>query len=161
MFRLGGTTCDIDDAIPCFLLDEFHTEGSSDDDEEDLSVPCDPVFAMQSISDKPEEVPIKGGELLREQGKDEFCSTIRARLRKGEKAPFADNEMGFLCRYAVDREQLVMPLSLQSRGLCLSHYSKLASHPGGRRLFYYLIRYFYWPSCRWMLLNRRLLRYVR
>ncbi len=99
-----------------------------------------------SISDEPEAVPITRSELLREQEKDEFCRPIRARLRKGEKASFADNEMRFLCRYAVNREQLVLPLSLQNRGLWRSHYNKLTSHPGGRRLLCYLIRYFYWPS---------------
>ncbi len=70
LLALRESTCDVDDAIPCFLLDEFYTEGCSDDDDEDLSVPCDSFFAVRSISDEPEAVPITRGELLREKEKD-------------------------------------------------------------------------------------------
>ena len=44
------------------------------------------------------------------------------------------------------RLKIVIPLALRARILHLEHYPKTASHPGGRKLYYYLRRDFYWPS---------------
>lgn len=42
--------------------------------------------------------------------------------------------------------QRVVPSALKSRLLYLSHYPRLAGHPGGTRLYLTLRRDYYWPS---------------
>ncbi|CDF38384.1 unnamed protein product [Chondrus crispus] len=51
-----------------------------------------------------------------------------------------------LCRTAAEFVQVVIPQSLRDGVLGLSHYAKLAGHPGGRELYKTLRRYFYWPT---------------
>ena len=53
---------------------------------------------------------------------------------------------GTLCRTAAEFVQVVIPQSLRDRVLGLSHYAKLAGHPGGRKLYRTLRRHFYWPK---------------
>ncbi|CDF36773.1 unnamed protein product [Chondrus crispus] len=53
---------------------------------------------------------------------------------------------GTLCRTAAEFVQVVIPQSLRDRILGLSHYAKLAGHPGDRKLYKTLRRYFYWPT---------------
>ena len=54
---------------------------------------------------------------------------------------------GFLSRrFPLDESlQRVVLKSLRSRILYLSHYSRLAGHPGSTRLYYTLRRKYYWP----------------
>ena len=148
---LGQTTADIDDDIPCFTCETLrpHQLCQRHDDADDWDESKDLLLVMEAEMDNsqgPDLVAITPEELLREQSSDEFCRSILSRLRKGERPPFAVDTEGFLVRIAAEREQLVIPLSLQARVLHLSHYARLAGHPGGRRLYYYLTRYFYWPS---------------
>ena len=51
-----------------------------------------------------------------------------------------------LCRTAAEFVQVVVPQSLKDGVLGLSHYAKLAGHPGGRKLYKTLRRHFYWPT---------------
>ena len=47
----------------------------------------------------------------------------------------AEELEGTLCRTAAEFVQVVIPQSLRDRVLGLSHYAKLARHPGGRKLY--------------------------
>lgn len=59
---------------------------------------------------------------------------------------FSEGDLRTFFRTQTSDEQLVVPSSLQDRLLCISHYSMLSGHPGGRRLYLSLCRSFYWPS---------------
>ena len=143
---LGETALDVDDEIPCFLLDMTHDTAASANDLDEGLMYEDVLLLTRPSSDEPLPPQISLDELRREQNVDSFCRQTRARLRRGERLPFADNPSGFLCRYATEREQVVIPATLQARVLRLSHFNVTAGHPGGRRLYYYLSRYFYWVS---------------
>ena len=52
-----------------------------------------------------------------------------------------------MCRRAQkeNAEQLISPKTLRRQALLLSHYPRLAGHPGGSRIYQTLRRKFYWP----------------
>ena len=88
-------------------------------------------------------------ELIREKAVDPFCSRIKEEMDAGKARTFtteAEELEGTLCRTAAEFVQVVIPQSLRDRILGLSHYPKLAGHPGGRKLYKTLRRYFYWPT---------------
>ena len=88
-------------------------------------------------------------ELIREQAIDPLCTRIREEMDAGRTRTFkteAEEFEGTLCRTAAESVQVVIPQSLKERVLGLSHYAKLAGHPGGRKLYKTLRRHFYWPS---------------
>ncbi|CDF34164.1 unnamed protein product [Chondrus crispus] len=113
----GETVEEIDDEIPCFM--------------------AEPAEAVT-----PEE-------LIREQAVDPFCNRIKEEMDAGKVRTFSmktEELEGTLCRTAAEFVQVVIPQSLRDRVLGLSHYAKLAGHPGGRKLYKTLRRYFYWPT---------------
>ena len=77
---------------------------------------------------------------------DRFCSEIRRRLNGGEVLAFEFDDDGVLIRTAEAGPQIVVPDTLKQRVLYANHYSKLAGHPGGRKLYYRLRRHYYWPA---------------
>ena len=97
-------------------------------------VPSDPTFE-----------PISVEELATAQFTDAFCVDIRRRLNEGVVLPFGFNEDGLLCRQ-VTHEQIVIPHSLKQRVLHINHYSRLAGHPGGRKLYQVIRKDMYWPA---------------
>ena len=97
--------------------------------------PSDPTF--QPISDE---------EMSTAQLSDEFCSDVRRRLNGGVVTPFDFNKNGLLCRKTEENEQIVIPHSLKERVLHINHYSRLAGHPGGKKLYHTLKKDMYWPS---------------
>lgn len=149
---LGSTVVAPDEDIPCFLIQDSprpcvhtHCTGNVEDKDMDLAF-TDALLEMQaSQQPAPELVLITPSDFKREQLLDSFCVTVRSRLNGGERIPFSLVD-GVLYRTASEREQLVVPEALRNRVLHLSHYSKLAAHPGGRRLYQYLRSDFYWPS---------------
>jgi len=64
------------------------------------------------------------------------------------QAFFFREKNGLLCRHSVyGREpQVVIPEALKQRLLRYQHQSVLAGHPGSRRMYHTLRRYFYWPT---------------
>ncbi|CDF40830.1 unnamed protein product [Chondrus crispus] len=88
-------------------------------------------------------------ELICEQAVDPFCNRIKEEMDTGKVRKFSmetEELEGTLCRTAADFVQVVIPQSLRDRVLGLRHYAKLAGHPGGRKLYKTLRRYFYWPA---------------
>lgn len=69
-------------------------------------------------------IPIKMNELVREQMRDFFCTTIRARFNGGELFPFHLNDAGYLVRTVENHPQRRIPHSLQSQILQLPYYPK-------------------------------------
>ena len=144
---LGETVVPIDEDIPCFP--------STTPDEESLTQGCtaesvpdhsDHVVLAAEESREPPLVPITRDELVYEQTNDKDCRNIVARLARGEGLPFAVDDQGILFRTTAGDQQIYIPRPLRDRVLRLSHYSKLSGHPGGRRLYHFLRRSFYWPS---------------
>lgn len=134
----GGTEVDAEeDEIPCFQLEDI----SSEVDESTL----DDICALNPDENSTVE-PITTEELISTQLSDRFCTDIRARLDRGERLPFLDDEQGILTRIVDENTQVVIPQELQSRLLHISHFAKTAGHPGGRKLYYTLRRRYYWPS---------------
>ena len=71
---------------------------------------------------------------------DSFCSEIRRVLNGGVLA-FKFDDDGILIRTAEAGPQIVVTDFLKQRVLYANHYSNLAGHPGGRKLYYRIRRH--------------------
>ena len=129
--------------IPCFLVQE---EASPYIEDDTWDHPCYHALAIET--DEPIYESITIDELVREQSKDEFCLAKREELTANWYSPFKEDDSGLLIRVSnLDgAHQIVIPLTLRNRLLHLAHYPKQAGHPGGRKMFYTLRKYYYWPS---------------
>lgn len=56
--------------------------------------------------------------------------------------PFGFSEDGLLCR-EVSHDQIVIPHFLKVQVLYIHNYSRLAGHPGGRKLYMSIKRHMY------------------
>ncbi len=151
--------------IPCFLAEES-PEGAENEpcvlnnvadtghddevgpDDYDLSdISADQVFATlpPPQENDPAFTPITHEELVTCQLSDSFCQETRRKMNTGEVRAFGFNDDGLLCRQ-VSHDQIIVPHVLKARVLHIHHHSRLAGHPGGRRLYYNLRRHMYWPS---------------
>ncbi|CDF38075.1 unnamed protein product [Chondrus crispus] len=120
--RTAGETVDeIDNEIPCFTAEP--AEGTVEDEE--------------SIDAADDILALEGGTAPDRLDQFQAVRTFSTETEELE---------GTLCRTAVEFVQVVIPQSLRDRVLGLSHYAKLAGHPGGRKLYKTLRRYFYWPT---------------
>ena len=155
--------------IPCFAMSEDQSDGhdpahvlnvvdtSNDSDTDDqhdsdgiietCDTRTDEIFATLPAPRPSDPVftPITHEELVTAQLSDPFCQEIRRKMNTGEVRAFGINDYGLLCRQ-VSHDQIVIPHVLKARLLRIHHYSRLAAHPGGRRLYYSLRRHMYWPS---------------
>ena len=136
----GGTISPVDDDIPCFLVEE----PSKFIEDEVWEHPRYTV--LTSEADHSVE-PISIDEIVREQARDAYCCTKRTEMDHEWNSPFKEDETGLLVRISnLDgAHQIVIPKSMQKRILYANHYPKTAGHPGGRRMFYTMRRYYYWP----------------
>ena len=127
--------------IPCYLIQE---EESPYIDDEIWDHPC---YHSLVIEEDSNFEPITVDELVREQSKDEFCISKRKDLTDNWYSPFKEDESGLLIRVSnLDgAQQIVIPRTLRNRLLHISHYPKQAGHPGGRKMFYTMRKYYYWP----------------
>jgi transposase InsO family protein len=122
----GGDTADVDDDIPCFVV----------------SRPSPTLPTTLPL-------PITIEEIQRAQHDDPDCQPLFEASTKTSSNfamhSFADTEV-LCCRFPVDGSiQIMVPLSLRSRLLYLSHHPPIAAHPGGQRLYASLRRHYYWP----------------
>ena len=110
--------------------------------------PVDDLLTIEAEPFIPDLAPIMPIELRRAQESDFELRSLRSRLERGvdNRLPYALDDDGLIYRSADGHKQLLIPRSLQPRVLQLSHYAKMAGHPGGRRLYHFLKRNFYWPS---------------
>ena len=149
---LGETTVPIDDDIPSFFLEEVGKTVREDliDDayllNNDLEVSDAQLLLTEETPREYDALPISEDELLQEQTSDNFCKKQKAAVRNGVNVNFVIGKNGILYRVTNGDPQIVVPLPLRDRVLRLSHYAKLAGHPGGRRLYHTLRRSFYWPT---------------
>ena len=144
----GETVDEIDDEIPCFIAEPAD---ATEDEEEDFGRVED-ILALEGgpASDRLDHFQaVAPEELIREQAVDPFCSRIKEEMNAGKAGTFtteAEEFEGALCRTAAEFVQVVIPQSFRDGILGLSHYAKLAGHPGGRKLYKTLRRHFYLPS---------------
>jgi hypothetical protein len=141
------------DVIPVYIAEASAEPDSHTDPSEEVDFLAEDwaehdAMLVNERADRPHESvkPLTWGELLTEQLTDEFCAKIRARINAGDSIPFVENDRGFLVRTVCTPPQLVIPQSLRARLLHAGHHAQLAGHPGGRKLYYVLRRFFYWPS---------------
>ena len=157
--------------IPCFLVEEDKTcqrspnphvsleqdtsEGSPDTwttDDWDDSDPCMAVEEGQGIPQEgPEDVdvsPITIEELILAQAEDDLCKRLRRKLERDSTKRYFEDERGLVVRVSPldGAKQIVAPESLRQKILYMSHFPRLAGHPGGTRMFNTIRRTFYWPA---------------
>ncbi len=89
--------------------------------------------------------PISHEELVTAQLADPFCTEIRRMINEGRVTPFGLDAEGRLCRQA-SHDQIAVPHVLKARVLHMHHHSRLAGHPGGRKMYCAMKQHFYWPS---------------
>jgi len=81
-------------------------------------------------------------QLLQAQRKDPFCRTL-----KSSSSPYyAQDEYGLWYLEREGRSRLIIPQKLVSSVVHHAHYSKLSAHPGGKKMYFTLSQFFYWPS---------------
>ena len=143
----GETVTEIDDEIPCFVLDEEQEQESDGDPpcEGDAWEDFDLALVAEG-QDGPRPVAITTEELIREQARDTFCQALRARLDKGDLIPFEEDGGGVLVRTVESSPQIVVPRTLVPRVLALAHRPPNAAHPGEVKLYQTLRRHFYWTT---------------
>ena len=84
-------------------------------------------------------------EICREQMKDDLCQNLR---RRSENDPrYVENRHRILCRRSPldNLEHIMLPEALRRQAILLAPCPRMASHPGGSRMFQTLRRTFYWP----------------
>ena len=142
------TVDEIDDEIPCFMAEP----ADATEIEEEVFGRVEDILALEGwpASDRLDHFQaVAPEELIHEQAVDPFCSRIKEETDAGKLRTFtteAEEFEGTLCRNAAEFVQVIIPQSLRYPALGLSHYAKLAGHPGGRKLYKTLRRYFYWPT---------------
>ncbi|CDF32470.1 unnamed protein product [Chondrus crispus] len=130
-------------------LSRLRTAGETNEDRFDA---LDDILALEggTAPDRFDQFQaVTPEELIREQAVDPFCNCIKEEMDAGKVRTFSmetEELEGTLCRTAAEFVQVVIPQSVRDRVLGLSHYAKLAGHPGGRKLYKTLRRYFYWPT---------------
>ena len=145
----GVTTVDFDEEIPCFLSETLERDQPDFLDDLDALGYAENDALLAAGSYSPDEnllTPINREELLRHQLADDFCTHIRTRINRGDDIPFETDDSGVLIRTVHAHPQVVVPHDLKSRVLHMGHHSKLAGHPGGRKMYYTLSRDYYWPA---------------
>ena len=150
LMTLGETCMQIDDDIPCFTCETLgpdqscHRNGDHDDFDEAHDFLL--VLEQPNIpSDEPYLPAFTPQELFTRSVHGFFCS-LRSHLTRGKTLQITIDPEGYLVRNAAERDNFPsLPLKMLAF-YHLSHYTKLAVHQGGRRLYYYLNRHFYWPS---------------
>jgi RNase H-like domain found in reverse transcriptase/Reverse transcriptase (RNA-dependent DNA polymerase)/Integrase zinc binding domain/Integrase core domain/Chromo (CHRromatin Organisation MOdifier) domain len=104
-------------------------------------IPCVVVQA-----DEPNLEPISVEEFAAAQREDEFCRAVLD-TETGSLSAACFNDSGLISRRdpRTDRSQICVPESLRGRVMSLTHHPKIASHPGGTRMYQNLRRDFFWP----------------
>jgi len=122
---------ELDDGIPCFLLDQTARRI----DANNFQAPVPPP-------------PISAEELLRAQGADGRCQQLHAVIDLGEPTRFVLDKEGRLVRRqpTTDVMQVYIPEALRARVMGLAHCPTSKGHPGVQRMYASMKRCFYWES---------------
>lgn len=80
--------------------------------------------------------PISIEEILAAQSNDNFYPKLHHRLNQRDRLSFFVDDNGILVRRGDKGNQIVSPHSFEGRILYINHYSKLAGHPGSRKLYH-------------------------
>ena len=122
----------IDAALTGYWYDDEVTEG----------IPAVLTMAREETN----VMPISLAEFLHERATDPFCQAVAQQVGTW-KSKLDYDRYGLLVRKSPleGALQRVVPKSLLDRLLYLSHYPRLAGHPGGTRMYYTLRRDYYMP----------------
>ena len=106
--------------------------------------------AYEPVEATPAGVPTKITieEILEAPKTDSFCQNVLARQSKRIDSAFFDGPDGLLRRRhprEPDIEQVLLPDTLHRRVLQQAHHAKLAGHPCQTRMYYNVLRTYYWP----------------
>jgi hypothetical protein len=127
---------------------EFNSTTDDEHDWCDVDEWEDHILATQEVledNDVPERISIE--EIVREQLSDEFCQWARSSMEQDENSLIKeDPDTGVLVRKDNETTRVIVPASLRQRLLRMAHYSPIAGHPGGRKIYATLRRDYYWPS---------------
>ena len=154
----------MEDEIPCFLAEH---QGDTETNETVATVICRNKTIPERVIDwhKPSKRTATEGvmaiveedrnveaisieEFLREQARDPYCQERMKKLGSEEEgAVFEIDQFGILCRSAKldGAMQKVVPKTLRDRLLYLSHFPRLAGHPGQSTMYKSLRRQIFWP----------------
>ena len=145
---LVETTSDLDEDIPCILIDGEYDEGYEVDFIEEEFAYDDALLTTETDMPDPDLLAaITLEELVLAQASYAFCKAIFSHLiGGGEDQPFAVDDRGFLSRYVKAFPQIMIPQTLKPRVVYISHHAKLAAHSGGRKMYGTLRSFLYWPS---------------
>ena len=120
------------------MLDEEDAKQEPDVEEDFLKAELEPVDELLVIQQMPNDVqfdPILMDEFITAQLHDLFCSDVCRHLNEEEGLAFELDDNGLLVRTATHDHTIVVPHSLKKRVLWLIHYTTLAGHPGGRKVY--------------------------
>ena len=160
----GEDASRMDDEIPCFLA-EHHRDTEAietvatvicgnetlperviDWPKPSKRIAMEGVMAIVEEDKNVEAISVE--EFLQEQARDPYCQERMEKLGLEEEgAVFEIDQFGILCRRAKldGAMQKVVPKTLRDRLLYLSHYPRLAGHPGQSTMYNSLRRQFFWP----------------
>ncbi len=144
----------IDGPIPSKLRFKLSTSDHLclDTDEEDLGdiadANADETYATlpEPTHDDPIFSPVTAEEMITAQWSDAFCVAIRQDLMASTRGPFFTDDDDVVCRKSPFGSQIVVPAALRAKVLHIYHYSRMAGHPGGKKMYHMIRRHFYWPS---------------
>ena len=135
---LGGVVRDIADDAMLVRSHRLQPNGR-----ETFAFATEPVHQTAPLS------AISAEDFVLEQARDAYCTSIRDDLdQTTEGSPFFLDDRGILCRHLPKdlNVQIVVPVALRQKILRISHYTKVAGHPGGTRMYHTLRQHYYWPS---------------
>ena len=152
----GETVHEDWDEIPALIINDVSSDADEDpsdnksevDDIIDVAdIKSDEIFAMNTspLSKDPPFEPITHEELVVSQLSDPFCIGIRQKINEGIVTPFGTSDDGLLIR-KLSHDQILIPHALKERVLHIHHHSRLAGHPGSRKLYMSIKRHMYWPA---------------
>ena len=142
---LGETETDVDDNLPCLTVE------APEEDEETQQELLDSDDILRLTRLLPLRWVYRNHIWYRLLARSYFENSTRTNsarrsapvLTRGS-VPIAIDADDFLCRTSEAKHRIVVPHNLKQRVLYLSHYPKVAGHPGGRKLYKTLSRHFYW-----------------
>lgn len=150
----GTDQTDLDDEIPTVAAVLKGPMVHQDEPNWDI-VPYDPTSVQDTAhavnpNDDDNDIddrPISTDEMIAEQKEDPTCVKYAA-LADNPKSHLTLQSNGLLVRHSPQdgAVQIVVPQSLRSRILYLSHYTMAAAHPQGAKMYDTLRRTHYWPK---------------
>jgi len=94
------------------------------------------------------QAPLTLAELFEGQAEDGRCKEVRAAMDGNDKSRFHDDPNGLLVRTALldGAAQVYVPTHMRYGVMMREHYPPQAGHPGAKKMYTSMRRWFYWES---------------